>query len=108
MSDVELPPLPEPVAWMVENDFEQFTTMDDPTDVYPGYDYLPLYTADQLRAAVEAALEAAAKVCEDKHAKRVEREAQYWLPTTDEAKMPELTCAEAIRAMKSPISDSAV
>lgn len=89
----DLPPLTEPVAWMVENDFEQFTTMDDPTDVYPGYDNLPLYTADQLRAAVDAALEAAAVKCE-----------QLW--TERETIAPE--CAEAIRAMKSPISDSAV
>ena len=78
---VELPPLPEPAYFK-------------DSGVYP-----PLYTADQLRAAVDAALEAAAVACENERVDAEESGAAedrcYNYATKH--------CAAAIRAMRSGV-----
>ena len=69
----DLPTLPEPVAWMIRNlvdtEVQPWPTRPDSeayalASVHQGYECSPLYTADQLRAAVLAERERCAKVCE--------------------------------------------
>lgn len=94
--NLNLPPLPEPVAWTLAS------TLDDRETTTRAYlwftnpvncSWAPLYTAEQveaiLREAVREAVEACARVCEEQ---------------AKEPECPERAayCAAAIRALLSP------
>ena len=102
----DLPTLPEPVAWMIRNlvdtEVQPWPTRPDSeayalASVHQGYECSPLYTADQLRAAVLAERGRCAKECDkigERHRKMNDSRPPELMTSGENAAYE---CADAIR-----------